>query len=556
MERRYDVTLKRGVDGEQFNQEMIAFTGDGYIPNRNADTAEDFKNLNRIWAYMLTDEEATNLRNDPRVVDVSIPAKEVPGVEVKPVARSIHDFGRSSFHEWGYYNWGLYRCNSRDDPFLGSTSTREGYYNYVLDGTGVDVVIMDGGIIAGHPDFADADGNSRVRQIDWFAESGVAGTMPPDFYTPYEGHGSHCAGIAAGLTQGWARNADIYDMHINLGADESGVEPDVGFDLILGWHNNKTNGRPTVINMSWGTSYALERNTYDIYLTNYRGNTSEVLINDAENGTSNADRLQHWSDYGVVATLGLIFYGDSPSADGSSQLRSTYLPFQNSVYDTGVQELIDAGCIVSIASGNDSGKLDVPGGDDYDNLCELANPGSVNRYSNQIYYHRPSSPYDDEAISVGNIDVGYEAGFEVLSLSSNRGPAVEIHAPGSYIVSAYHEGEDVGGGDNFFRNPLLGYYWGNISGTSMAAPQVAGIMALYAQLNPTWNMAQMKQAILADSTTGKLYDTGLNNDYNVRNNPTLLASPDRIAFNKFGVATDGKMQNGLVLRNSVLSQKK
>lgn len=554
MERRYNVTLKRGVDGDLFNQEMISVTGGGYIPSRSTDTAQEFINSNRIWSYMLTDSEAEQLKKDSRVIDVTIPAKDVPGVIVDTSAkmagkrftkRSIDDNG-------GYYNWGLLRCNNTTDPWsVSSLSVRTDDYDYVLDGTGVDVVIMDSGIIAGHPDFADQYGVSRVKQIDWFVESGVSGSMPATFYTPYEGHGSHVAGIAAGLTQGWARNADIYDMHINLGGDTSGVEPDVGFDLILGWHNNKTNGRPTVVNMSWGTGYAFFKNQLNLHLTNYRGNTTEVLINDQNGSISPAQRLQYYSDYGILPTIEQLY--------GITNANFSYskAPFQDPTYDTGVQELIDAGCFVAIAAGNDPHKADVPGGDDYDNTFEISQiiGGSVEepvyfRYPNIIRYHRPGSPYDDEAMYVGNIDTTYNNNLESLAFSSTRGPAVNICAPGTNIVSAYDTGGDV--------NPInpTGYYWGNISGTSMASPQVAGVMALYAQLNPNWTMKQMREAVIADSTSNVLYTTNLDNDYNVRNNnDTLLGAPNRMLYNKFGVATDGKATN-LTFRNVQIRQRK
>ena len=39
-EREYVVTLNKGVDYTQFNQEMIASTGAGDIPNRTVDVAD------------------------------------------------------------------------------------------------------------------------------------------------------------------------------------------------------------------------------------------------------------------------------------------------------------------------------------------------------------------------------------------------------------------------------------------------------------------------------------------------------------------------------------
>ena len=45
-----------------------------------------------------------------------------------------------------------------------------------MDGTGVDIVIQDSGLQVDHPEFNDANGVSRVQQIDWFSASGVTGS--------------------------------------------------------------------------------------------------------------------------------------------------------------------------------------------------------------------------------------------------------------------------------------------------------------------------------------------------------------------------------------------
>ena len=52
-----------------------------------------------------------------------------------------------------------------------------GDYEYVLDGTGVDVVIVDTGIQAYRPEWQDANGTPRLKQIDWYTASGIRGTM-------------------------------------------------------------------------------------------------------------------------------------------------------------------------------------------------------------------------------------------------------------------------------------------------------------------------------------------------------------------------------------------
>ena len=81
-EREYIVTLKKGVDYEAFNQEMIEETGAGNIPNRSATVANARPGSQRNTHYALTDDEATDLRNDDRVVDVAIPPEQDENLEI------------------------------------------------------------------------------------------------------------------------------------------------------------------------------------------------------------------------------------------------------------------------------------------------------------------------------------------------------------------------------------------------------------------------------------------------------------------------------------------
>ncbi len=72
---------------------------------------------------------------------------------------------------------------------------------------------------------------------------------------------------------------------------------------------------------------------------------------------------------------------------------------------------------------------------------------------------------------------------------SNYGSCVDLYAPGSTIYSSIYSSNTA---------------YGNKSGTSMAAPHVAGIAALYFSAHPTATAAQVSQAILANATPGKI----------------------------------------------------
>jgi subtilisin family serine protease len=90
------------------------------------------------------------------------------------------------------------------------------------------------------------------------------------------------------------------------------------------------------------------------------------------------------------------------------------------------------------------------------------------------------------------ITVGSTTSTDAKSSFSNYGSVVDIFAPGSSITSAWSTG------DTATRT---------ISGTSMASPHVAGVAARYLQGSPGASPATVRNAIVADATTGRI--TGL-----------------------------------------------
>ena len=180
-EREYIVSLNEGVDYAGFNAEMVTNTGAGDIPSRSV-AVENPRELSlRNTHYNLTDAEAEALKSDSRVYDVALLPDLDPNIGTGFDATQTGDFSKTLLDRGSFLNWGMRRVNEATTPYTGSTAAAGGY-NYTLDGTGVDVVIMDSGIQADHPEFQDASGVTRVQQIDWYTASGVAGTMPYILY--------------------------------------------------------------------------------------------------------------------------------------------------------------------------------------------------------------------------------------------------------------------------------------------------------------------------------------------------------------------------------------
>ena len=508
----YNVALNEGIDYDAFWLEIETDgSGSVYVPQRGVDIVNERPtSLRQCW-YELTDDEADKLRQDPRVYCVEIPPEQRTDIEIHNNAAQTGLYykspGTNPADNLGI-NWGLFRLNSTTMNTPGSSGTLT--YNYPLDGTGVDFVVQDSGLQVDHPEFTDAAGVTRVQQIDWYTASGIAGTMPANFYTDYDGHGTHCCGIAAGKTYGRAKNARIYCMTVsglNV-APTNGISTTDVFDCIKGWHNNKTVDpatgykRPTVVNMSW--SYI---NTF----TSINGGVYRGTV---------------WSGSSKQPSYGMI---------GSASNR---FGVRVDSVDVDVAELLAAGVVLVGAAGNYYQTLDVPGGLDYDNY--------FNQTSTPKYYMRGGSPASaDGVICVGNVSTGYDTPEHKLG-SSESGPRVDIYAPGTNIVSTCSTTNAFGATTPYPFN--ASYLIMSISGTSMASPNVAGLAAQLLQVYPTATPAQIRAKVIAMSTPNMLYDTGSQTDYS--NEEILHGGPNRFAYQAFNTTSGGNISGPVSVSNT------
>ena len=507
-EREYIVTLNKGVDYTQFNQEMIASTGAGDIPNRTVDVANDRPGSQRNTHYALTDAEANALKDDNRVLDVAIPPDQDSNLEIGFNASENVTFYKGTSDSGQYYDWGKHRHNITEETVAWYPSL-SGTYDYILDGTGVAVVIQDSGLQVDHPEFQDANGVSRVNQIDWYTASGLSGTQNVNHYRDTDGHGTHVAGTAVGKTFGWARNAQIFSVKVNglegTGDSGTGISINDVFDVIKLWHRNKPidpitgRKRPTIINASWGYSYPASSLTS----ITYRG----VTYNSGNDASFSTSPNTHMRDtYGLYPYLTLNGYR---------------APYRVASVDTDVDELIDEGVHVCIAAGNNSFKVDVSGGDDYNN--------SFLRSGATVEYHRGSSPYSTEAFMVGSLLSENATGDRKVGFSTT-GPGVDIYAAGDEITSCTSNTNNKGDapywGDSNFRQC-------NINGTSMASPQVCGVGALYLQANPGISPAELRTMLHNDSVN--TMPAGTLTGYGSTDN--AMGGPRRVLVQRYAKAT-------------------
>ena len=499
------VTLKIGVDVDAFIDEMSNVGNvSPHVPNRAVEIFNLKEDSLRNVDFTMTLAEMEELLNDPRVFDCRWGTKLDNGFEFSPIASDT----RKTYRRDGTTNnWGIIDCVNNNNPFTTESITSN--YNYNLDGTDVDVIISDTGININHDEFKDAKGVSRVKKIDWWTDSGLSGTrpwtpdsahmnMPTGFYSDTNGHGTHVASTVAGLNVGWAKNANIYVMKIALlGAGFGGLPTDQSFNLIRAWHENKSinpkTGRknPTIVNMSWsgvaqtpGSLLTSTNQNFEIRESGVTRNVTDVNLTNYRNK--------------ITTPYGIWIQGNGFPSGSLSSL------------DANMVDAMLSGVIFVGAAGNDFHPLSKYNSNTSNSYNDYIRPSnSPNRY----YYRRGPGPGATElspdhfvenfflapyiahyrTICVGataipplNTNTGYtKASF------SNSGNRIDVYAPGTSIYGA----------DNDSNSSYL-----TLQGTSMASPQVCGVIACVLQANPYFTQEDAILWLQQNSNITKMTD--------------------------------------------------
>jgi subtilisin family serine protease len=470
-QNRCVVTVNKGVDVDALMEEITSLGGTTpHIPQRTVEMWNEKQDSLYNFDVVLTRAEAETLKQDPRIIDVRYGSKEENGIFLRRnVLDTSRNYSRSTSQNNSHYAWAIPSCMNTVNPF---TSLNLSYQHaYTAIGENVDVIIQDSGIQVGHPEWLAQDGvTSRLQQINWPTESGLSGTYTqgPSHYTDTYGHGTHCAGTSAGRRFGWARAANIYAIKI---FDTDAFGTSASFNMMRAWHNLKTNTNPTIVNMSWGYFQTYQ----NIVGGNYRGTAWTATTAQ--------------SAYGMIES---VYNFDSNSGTYSH-------PIRLSSVDADISACIDAGMILVAAAGNDTHKQDISTGLDYNNYYTTS--GASTRY-----YHRGSTPNGPTGvISVGAIRAALT---ENKSAFSTCGPGITVYAPGEAVQSAMPISATLGSGavthpDN------ASFYIKKIQGTSMAAPQVTGVLACLLGSRRHYNAADCIQWLsTTGSTANRITDTG------------------------------------------------
>ena len=148
-----------------------------------------YKSVLTGFAAELTDEQAEQLRRDPRVQSVEQDRFVYPATD---------------FTLQEYPTWGLDRIDQRENLL-------DRAYAYTTTGTGVTAYIIDSGIYYDHPEF----GGRASLGYDFVLEEDPDNTDPNQ--EPGEdcsGHGTHVAGTVGGSTYGVAKDVNLVSVRV------------------------------------------------------------------------------------------------------------------------------------------------------------------------------------------------------------------------------------------------------------------------------------------------------------------------------------------------------
>jgi len=488
----YEVRLHNSDDLDDFYIDMETPGGNITIPIRIVDVKNKRPN-SKATNYMLTTDEAELVRQDARVRFVEYHDENMMVQHDSPSTYARYNDYSPAWDQWGIYRHQLYSDNKDNPSPFNYTDTVQKEFDLPYSGKNVDVVILDDvGWQPYHAEFLDDNGASRVVDYNWGKHSQVVENKYRNWYHDTSNnntgtHNIHVAGTVAGKTQGWATESNIYFLQLNFGSGHANnsatVHPSHAFDYIREFHNSKPinslTGRknPTVVNNSWSS-----KDTDAIELQNISS-----LVKDG---------ISHYPVDGNEFTASELYthgmyYNHSGDYNHTQILNSAGV-------EAAVEDCIDAGVIITASAGNADMIIHNDNRrQNYANVETHYYGGYVE--TSKFYYNmtgHPGSAYigtDKQTIIVGALDSEkHTDGDERRAAYSNHGTSVDVYAAGTAIISSV---PNHGWPPSWYYQRGNNNYYGMMSGTSMATPQVTGMIACMLEKYPDMDQRQVRELL-------------------------------------------------------------
>lgn len=210
-QKYYQINTKTPADWRVVHKLLMQDgTLDDNIPCRSCECIDDILHSKTRSTYLMTDEEAEILRNDSRIESVCLDSRYHPEVlpEKHPSIlrfeknvrnyRALRKYNGSSYEysipldspylsELNRTGYQLLRCSTRNNPFSSNAfSVVNSDVDYLYDGLDVDVIVVDDGVWAGHPEFVsdDYDPPNYIRG-NVLSRSGLCGVLDLVIDSPY-----------------------------------------------------------------------------------------------------------------------------------------------------------------------------------------------------------------------------------------------------------------------------------------------------------------------------------------------------------------------------------
>ena len=574
--KRYTLAVTSPEYWSEIHDALIVDSNQDGIPDRKI-TCSDCKDHSPTrGTYELTEAEATEIGNHPHVKWIELSPSDHPGYYPNPepytrrfpkdvkIYRSLGLYGppaTPTVAEENRTNWAMKRVGvqTNGDGFPSDVShidVTTGNIDFSLTGKNVDVIIMDSGVMQYHPEFIDANGQSRVRDIildgpyfidpAYFNSNGHTYTKPdgrtgisttsahawwensssrsvtfseigtvnvPFTYTEANAlgiggtihsmtstHGTRCASLACGKNYGLAFESNIWTISIFSPAN---IANDQAYDAMKLFHQHKpvnsAIGRknPTVINSSWGYNAAITASSTVNY--KFAGDTGSFTGNDGfDTSTTSANLVKAMKEA----------FGNSYLLTHRSWMSSS----RSSSTDTAGDELMATGVIHVAAAANSNQRLGI-GANDPHRLDYLSDtyfnngdprpefPSGTVPCGHRDWLNPSGIGFNTTTdfhptICVGALDHFVNADYSERKADySNNGPGIDVWAPADDTLAA---GMKSSTGSNLGNAPYYERYNSNfvdqyMNGTSAAAPVVAGFIALHLESVPSATSEEVKK---------------------------------------------------------------